>query len=132
MLTAPFFCIWRQVKIKYPQSTHASPWTKSRLLLQAVILLSDALGWHMKLPRQLQQELSGTHWQYQHMIFFFSCTFLCNIVVFNDQFGIVTSVSLHFLLNALSFCHPCDSFFLLFHISSPSSDYGVSKCHPQI
>lgn len=58
MLTASFFCIWRQVKIK--ESTHASPWTKSRLLLQAVILLSDALGWHMKLLRQLQQELSGT------------------------------------------------------------------------
>lgn len=111
MLTASFFCIWRQVKIKHPQSTRASPWTKSRLLLQAVILLSDALGCHLKLLRQLQQELSGTHWQYQHMIFFLLYFSLQHSHVFNDQLGIVTSVSLHFLLNALPFCHPCSSFF---------------------
>lgn len=129
MLTASFFCIWRQVKIK--QSTHASPWTKSRLLLQAV-LLSDALGWHMKLLRQLQQELSGTHWQYQHMIFFFLYFSLQHYYVFTYDLSIVTSVSFYFLIKAHPFCHPRSSFFPLFLISSPSSDYGVSKCHPQI
>lgn len=128
MLTEPFFCIWRQVKIKHPQSTHASPWTKSRLLLQAVILQSDALGWHMKLLRQLQPELSGTHWQYQHIIFFSSCMFLCNIVMFL-MISWIQSLQFHFTsrLNAPPFCHPCYSFSPLFLISSPSSDYGVSE-----